>query len=139
MVTVESMRRQVGTKKETRTLNISWYKDYRWIHECISRKRVFCYYCLQYSQNGGPQFTKTYDSAFMQDGFQNWKKGPERLERHEKSECHREALHKLNTCSLQGPSVITQLNSEARRTQAVHRRMLITHQCKRRSVVLRSH
>ena len=48
----------------------------------------------------------------MQDGFQNWKKGPKRLERHE-NECHREALHKLNR--LQGPSVVTQLNSEARR------------------------
>ena len=32
MAIVESMRQQVGTKKETRALNTSWYKDYRWIH-----------------------------------------------------------------------------------------------------------
>ena len=59
----------------------------------------------------------------MQDGFQNWKKGRERLERHEKSECHRDVLYKLN--KMQGSSAIIQLNSEAMRTQAMYRSMLI--------------
>lgn len=47
----------------------------------------------------------------------------ERLERHEKTEYHKEAVLKLTT--MQGPSIIAQLNSETRRTQATRRNMLL--------------
>ena len=87
---------------------------------CVPRKRVFCYYCLQCYQKGA---AKKYDSAFILHGFQNWKKGRERLECHEKSGCHREAVLKLK--GMQGQSPIALLSSEARRTQANHRRMLL--------------
>ena len=60
---------------------------------------------------------------FILHGFQNWKKGRERLECHEKSECHTEAVLKLK--GMQGPSPIALLSSEARRTQAIHRSMLL--------------
>ena len=51
-----------------------------WIHVCITRKKVYCHYCLQWYKRGVLSFTKKYDSAFILDGFQNWKKGHELLE-----------------------------------------------------------
>ena len=55
--------------------------------------------------------------------FKTGRKGRERLECHEKSECHREAVLKLK--GMQDPSPITLLSSEARHTQAIHRSMLL--------------
>ena len=68
-------------------------------------------------------FTRKYDSAFILDVFHNWKKRCERLQRHEHSECHKEAVIKLN--NMKGPSVIEQLSSDAKRTQATRRSMLL--------------
>ena len=60
----------------------------------------------------------------MLEGFCNWKKARERFERHERSECHREALVKLQ--GMQNPSVMEQLSSEVSREQAERRSMLLT-------------
>ena len=84
---------------------------------------MFCNYCLQCYHRGLFSLTKKYDNGFVLDGFQNWKKGHEQLERHQKSECHREAVLKLQ--SMQGPSVITQLDSATKRIQATRRSMLL--------------
>ena len=67
--------------------------------------------------------SKKYDSAFIKEGFCNWKKARERFERHEKSESHKEAVLKLK--SMQAPSVIAQLSTHACRDQAEHRSMLL--------------
>ena len=114
-----TQQHQVGKKTKTRVLNTNLYKDFRWIHVCVTRKKVYCYYCSQCYKRGVLSFTKKYDSAFILDGFQNWKKGREHLERHEKTECHKGAVLKLTT--MQGP----QHNSETRRTQATCRNMLL--------------
>ena len=39
-------KQQVGNKDEYRSINPKWYQDYKWLHVCESRKRIFCYYCL---------------------------------------------------------------------------------------------
>jgi len=59
----------------------------------------------------------------MVDGFNNWKKATERFERHQLSECHKEAQLKLT--SLAGPSIIAQLSDQASKTQAENRTMLL--------------
>ena len=105
---VESTREQVNKKGETRAFNPKWYDEFKWIHLCTARKRVFCFYCVQCHQKGVLNFTRKYDSAFILDGFHNWKKGRERLQRHERSECHKEAVLKLN--SMKGPGT-TKLRS----------------------------
>ena len=117
---IESTRQQVGKKSETRT---GWYKDFKWLHVCVTQKKVFCFYCLDCYQKGALNFTKKYDTAFILGGFCNWKKARERFERHEKSESHREAVVKLR--SMQGPSIITQLSNEVARNQAERRNMLV--------------
>ena len=89
----------------------------------MTRKRVFCFHCLDCYLKGALNFTKKYDSAFIKEGFCNWKKARERFERHEKSESHKEAMLKLK--SMRAPSVIAQLSSQASRDQAEHRSMLL--------------
>ena len=63
--------------------------------------------------------TKKYDDAFIVEGFSNWKKARERLEQHQVSECHREAMLKYK--SLQAPSVRQQLISQVSEAQRMRR------------------
>ena len=34
-------KQQVGNKEEYRCLNPQWYKDYKWLHSCQSRMKLF--------------------------------------------------------------------------------------------------
>ena len=116
-VTLESTRQNVGKKSETRTFNLAWYEEFTWLHLCSSRKKVFCY--LHHSGS----LTKKYETAFISDGFNNWKKAKERFERHQASESHKEALVKFQC--MQAPTVVEQLSTQASRTQATNRSMLL--------------
>ena len=64
-----------------------------------------------------------HERAFILDGFCNWKKARERFERHQASECHREAQLKLK--SLQSPSIAEQLSLQAKKTYTENRCMLM--------------
>ena len=102
-------------------MNTKWYKQFPWVHLCVSRCKVFCYHCLDCKQRG--LLSKKYESAFISEGFSNWKTALERFARHEKSDCHTEAMLKLSC--LQVLSVIEQLSNETRRCQAERREMLL--------------
>ena len=67
--------------------------------------------------------TKKYEDAFVKEGFSNWKKPRERFERHEVSECHKEARLKLE--SMQAPSVLEELIAQAQKDQAEHKNLLL--------------
>ena len=66
---------------------------------------------------------KQFYTAFINEGFHNWKIAIERFRRHEASECHREAVLKIQT--LKAPTVVEQLSSQAAKTRALNRRMLL--------------
>ena len=87
--TISTTQQKSGQK--FRSLNPKWYKDFKWLHFCVVRKKVFCHYCLQCYNKGLLTMTKKYEDAFILNGFENWKKARERFERHQVSECHREA------------------------------------------------
>ena len=119
--TLSGTQQQIG--KKIRYFNPSWYQDFSWIHFCVTRNKIFCWCCVKAYTNGLLTGTKKYDNAFILDGFSNWKKARERLERHQVSECHSEAQLKLSM--LRGPSVIQQLSSQATETQSQNRSMLL--------------
>ena len=82
---------------------------------------MYCRHCnskgmLQEKLGGGRD-------AFLTTGFDNWKKAGESFTQHAKSAVHREAVLKFH--SLQQPSIITQLNDQAKLDQAKHRDMLL--------------
>lgn len=62
-------------------------------------------------------------TSFLKDSAIGKEKARVRLERHKKSESHKEAVLKLK--SMQGPNIITQLSNEASHNQAQHPSMLL--------------
>ena len=105
---IESTKQQIGNKNEFQCFNPTWCKEFLWIHLCTDRNKVFCYYCLSAFKKGLMRKTRRYETAFIIEGFQNWKKVTECFRRHEAAECHREAVLKLK--SLHAPTVIEQLS-----------------------------
>lgn len=63
-----------------------------------------------------------FETAFVVEGFQNWKKGVERFRSHETSDLHKEVM--LKHKSLQAPSIVDQLSISASREHAQNREML---------------
>ena len=119
---LDSTKQQIGNKSEHRCLNPQWYKEFPWIHLCSDRKKI-CFHCLSAYKKGILQPTRRFETAFFVEGFQNWKKAVERFRRHEIAECHKEAVLKLK--GLSGPTVVEQLSSEAAKTRAENRTMLL--------------
>ena len=72
---------------------------------------------------GSLSLTKKFETAFITDGFDNWKKAVEKFERHETSEYHKEAVFKFSRTSDQ--TIRVQLSTTAAKTQANNRRMLL--------------
>ena len=59
----------------------------------------------------------------MEEGFCNWKKALEKLEEHDRSEMHREAV--LKQSNYNPTSVIAQINQQHSQAQVHHRLMLL--------------
>ena len=105
--------------KQTRMFLIQWLQDYHWLSFCVTRNRVFCFYCRLAALCG----TIKSDISFTSHGYDNWKKATTKFREHEKSRNH------LDVCSLykalQQPSVATRLSLQVSREQKIHRELLI--------------
>ena len=116
---LQTTRRQVGNKSEQCSFNPQWYKEFPWIHLCLSCKKVFCFHCFKCYETGLITYTKRYETAFIVNGFQNWKKAVEHFNIHS----HREAISKVG--SLTRASIVHRLSSEASKSKCKNRRKFI--------------
>ena len=84
--------------QQNRYFQQSWFKDHSWISYCITLHKAFCFSCrFAASKSLISERNKSSNSysAFVINGFDNWKKAKQRLHEHEKSQLHLEATMKL--------------------------------------------
>ena len=111
-------------KSYSRSIQPNWYKRYRWISVCISSYKIFCHSCRFAKQKGFITFCNRQKNNFVDVGFSNWKNALEKLEEHDKSESHQEAL--LNVAAHDSAiDVGAQLSTELRKSQNYHQSMLL--------------
>lgn len=80
--------------KDGRSCHHGWFERFSWLSYDFERDTVFCYECrVALSKDVGDN-TRVMELSFMKTGFNNWKKGTERLKRHEKSQFHVDALNR---------------------------------------------
>ncbi len=72
------------------------YEDYPWLTVCQTKRKVFCLPCRYIFLNKLQIFSKNCSQAFIEDGFNNWRKATKRFHDHEGSLCHQEATMKLD-------------------------------------------
>ena len=62
-----------------------------WIHYDEAADSVFCHTCTKVEGEGMLK-SSSKDLAFLKKGYTNWKDATESFRRHEKSNCHQEAI-----------------------------------------------
>ena len=111
-----------------RSIQTSWYEKHKWISVCTaSTYKVFCHVCRQAKAQKLITFSKQCNSAFVEEGFTNWKKALQRFKEHEKSVMHQEAVMKLTAKSSSvdvGVQLSTQHGAEMRNRRAMFLKVL---------------
>jgi hypothetical protein len=111
--------------KDGRRCQLSWFTTFPWLDFCISRNKVFCFVCRAASIGGKhPPGIKNQKDAFVNEGFDNWKRAIERFDVHSKSKVH------LACASAQydrtKPAINVQIVSSLQKQQLQRRTMLVT-------------
>ena len=87
--------------KQTKTQNVyfqqKWYKKHPWIHYDKNLKKILYFICAKADNLGLLTFCQNKEPAFITDGFDNWKKGKEKLKKHESTDTHRFAVYQMST------------------------------------------
>lgn len=120
-----SKERKMGQLKTySRRIQPSWYEKHPWISVCTSTYKIFCSTCRSAKELHLLTFSKHQKSAFIEDGFGNWRKALQRFQEHEKSDMHKEATEKVAARS-SGRDVLSQLNAQHAADTMFHRKMLM--------------
>ena len=111
-----------GKNFRARTFQVDWYNNYPWITLCTTSNLAFCHYCRKIKQKGLSTLSSKQERVFTVNGFGNWKKALQRFKEHESSQGHKESMEKH--ILMRQPSVTSQLTTELKTSQALHRRLL---------------
>ena len=82
----------IGEKSKTSCFQVAWYKKHplSWLHLCASNFKAVCSLCMATSGTKG-------DTAFTQEGSNNWKKATKTFVEHEQSLPHKTAVDASNS------------------------------------------
>ncbi|CAG2218221.1 unnamed protein product [Mytilus edulis] len=89
-------KRPFGKKSiEYRSFKPVWFEKFQWIHYNENEDKAYCHPCQIASRRRLIKSSKA-SQAFISTGFSNWNDAHRCFGKHEQSECHLEALQKLN-------------------------------------------
>ena len=82
-----------------RLFQAHWFGKWRWLHYDSCRDLAFCHTCVTALKTGKLTSSKgnVKDSAFLYNGFCNWKDATIGFENHKKSTTHKKALESVIT------------------------------------------
>lgn len=106
----------------SRSLQTSWYTKYPWITVCTTNYKIFCHSCRLAQKKGLLTFSKRQVNCFVEDGFSNWKKALVKLDGHERSDMHKEAVEKQAAAH---SNIGAQLSAQLQADQKEHQVMLL--------------
>ena len=92
---------------------------------CTSSQKLFCSSCRSAQSKGLLTFSRNSKSAFVIDGFKNFKKAIERCREHEKSAMNSEVVMKLAAIKNKSCGIGAQLSSQLLTDQRYHQEMLM--------------
>lgn len=104
-------RRSFGSNSKLRRFSHSWFEQFPWLEYSVFSDAAFCFACRHFSHNVRGQ---KLEKSFTHQGFQNWRKGAEKLAQHNSSSSHRCAMEQW--CAFKerqntGSRILTQLDA----------------------------
>jgi len=113
--------KQTSSDGKHRKCPASIFLKYPWATYCLTQGAIPCFFCKSASEKGLKTFTNYKENAFCAATFSNWKKWQEKLEKHNKSNFHCEAVVKISSLNRAKMNVGTQLDSKYKDDQKLHR------------------
>ena len=107
-----------------RYFNLSWYRQWPWLHWSSDLKAVICFTCHNASGLKMLTFTSKENVAFITQGFCKWKNACEAFAKHDSSASHSESKAKWMHYT-RGTSVSVQLDSQHSKEQEIARACLM--------------
>ncbi|XP_076347995.1 zinc finger MYM-type protein 1-like [Tachypleus tridentatus] len=108
-------------KQFKRSFQPSWYEEFPWLHYIEFSDTVLCHTCLL-AEKEQKLNAKYKESAFLRDGFSNWKKAREKFRDHQMSQCHKMAVENVivlpKTCSDIGEMLDMTLREEKKESRS---------------------
>ena len=101
-----------------------WFDKYTWLHYDEGKDSAYCFTCKTADEQNKLR-TKYKDSAFISRGFNNWKDGTVGFNKHEGSDCHKEAVQVMEVIPHKMQNVGEQLCDIHASNKRVNRRMLL--------------
>ena len=86
---------------------VLWYDKWKWLEYSESANTTYCFFCRHFGDNAFHS-----NEHFRTKGFANFDKGPEKFNKHEKSEAHKRAMTAYALRQATSESVSSQLDSE---------------------------
>ena len=85
------------TRKCKRLLSfqVGWFAEFPWLHYCSEVCGVLCFYCAKAETSRLSNLAKRHETAFIVDGFANWKKAIEKFRDHQNRQSHRFSVQQL--------------------------------------------
>ena len=108
--------------EKNRACQLLWFVSYSWLTYDVEKDRLFCYYCKKGHDEKYLKNQKQQDS-FITTGFNNWKKGIEKFEKHKSSHCHKESIEKFQASSSHGD--VAELLSTKHATEKYENRKIL--------------
>ena len=98
---------RAGSERSGRNFHADWFAAFEWLAYNRDRKKTFCSVCTSHSQSRKGNFNFKYGK-----GFDNWKKGQDKMKEHEKSQTHKAAVCAMENSNLSIASTISSLKLE---------------------------
>ena len=111
-------------KKIHHSFQSKWFDKYKWLHYSEARDAAYCYTCKTADEQKKLR-TKYKESSFISRGFTNWKDGTVGFNKHESSECHKEAVQVIEVIPHITQNVGEQLCHIHASNKAISRKMLL--------------
>lgn len=109
-----------GMEKEKRlSFQVSWFKQFPWLHYCSARKAILCFHCMTACEKQLLTLVTKRDDAFSSVGYTNWKHAKERFKIHERSAAHVHSVMQLQ--QIKGTAVNAQISAQKASEQATAR------------------
>ena len=108
-----------------RSFQKQWFDRWSWLHYDEDQDLAFCHTCIVAYQNNHLQATHCLEQAFISKGFCNWKDATSKFAKHEKSQCHKDAVLKAITLPGSTGDVGEMLSSQLARERLERRKCLL--------------
>ena len=119
-------QREFGkTSVAKRSFQPQWFERWSWLHYDEDKDLAFCFTCVVAFQNNHLRSVSNLEQMFISTGFSNWKDATTKFNKHEASQCHKEAVLKTITLPATTGNVGEMLSSQLAKQRLERRKCFL--------------